>query len=155
MLAFASLAASPAGAAASLAHCSEVVIGGGWSGVYFAYRRLDEKGYDASKLCILEASQRIGGRTYSVRDVLDVCAAHHAACRSLPLACPACRAAHFDPLKNTNNAELTTTQYCVCSQLAARTANRFPRRLTTTRSDTHYGAYRASPEISTYLWRRG
>lgn len=56
----------------SLSHCSEVVIGGGWSGVYFAYRRLDEPTYNASRLCLFEASDRIGGRTYSVRDELDV-----------------------------------------------------------------------------------
>jgi len=56
----------------SLSHCSEVVIGGGWSGVYFAYRRLDEPAYNASRLCLFEASDRIGGRTYSVRDELDL-----------------------------------------------------------------------------------
>lgn len=53
----------------SLSHCSEVVVGGGWSGVYWAWRRLDQPGYDASGLCLLEASGRLGGRTYTVRDL--------------------------------------------------------------------------------------
>lgn len=76
----------------SLSHCSEVVIGGGWSGVYFAYRRLDEPSYDASRLCLFEASGRIGGRTYSVRDELDV------SCLALTPGLLACRRAGCPPL---------------------------------------------------------
>jgi len=45
--------------------CSDAVVGGGWSGVYFLYRRALASA-DPSSLCLFEASQRIGGRTYSV-----------------------------------------------------------------------------------------
>ena len=45
--------------------CSDAVVGGGWSGVYFAYRRALASS-DPSSICLFEASERIGGRTYSV-----------------------------------------------------------------------------------------
>ena len=49
-------------------------VGGGWAGIYFGYRRA-LAAQDASSICLFEAMQRIGGRTYSVREndfVLDV-----------------------------------------------------------------------------------
>ena len=45
--------------------CSDAVVGGGWSGVYFLYRRALASA-DPSSLCLFESSHRIGGRTYSV-----------------------------------------------------------------------------------------
>ena len=48
--------------------CAEVVVGAGWAGVYFAYRRATS-GADPSSICVFEAAERVGGRTYSVRDV--------------------------------------------------------------------------------------
>lgn len=41
--------------------CEAVSVGGGWAGVYFAFR-LATSGV---KVCLFEASDRIGGRTYS------------------------------------------------------------------------------------------
>jgi len=41
--------------------CEAAVAGGGWAGVYFAFR-LAEAG---TRVCVFEASERIGGRTYS------------------------------------------------------------------------------------------
>ena len=46
-------------------NCTDVIVGGGWSGVYFAYRRALASS-DPSSICLFEASERIGGRTYSV-----------------------------------------------------------------------------------------
>lgn len=47
--------------------CEDAIIGAGWAGVYFAYRRFLSSGCsDCSHICIFEATQRIGGRTYSV-----------------------------------------------------------------------------------------
>lgn len=54
----------------SIAHCSEVVVGGGWAGLYFAYRSLERT--PAASLCLFESSARIGGRTFSISDELDV-----------------------------------------------------------------------------------
>ncbi|KAK3248455.1 hypothetical protein CYMTET_42081 [Cymbomonas tetramitiformis] len=45
--------------------CEEVIVGGGWAGVYFAYRRATSV-EDPSKICVFERTKRIGGRTYSV-----------------------------------------------------------------------------------------
>jgi len=45
--------------------CSVVAVGGGWAGVYFAYRYFINSDVPAHKICIFEASQRIGGRTFS------------------------------------------------------------------------------------------
>ena len=45
--------------------CTDAVVGGGWSGVYFLYRRALASA-DPSSLCLFESSHRIGGRTYSV-----------------------------------------------------------------------------------------
>lgn len=44
--------------------CTEVVVGAGWSGVYFAYRRALAV-LDPTDICLFESSDRIGGRTYS------------------------------------------------------------------------------------------
>lgn len=43
--------------------CEAAAVGAGWSGVYYAFR-LASAGV---KVCIFEASQRVGGRTYSHR----------------------------------------------------------------------------------------
>jgi len=45
--------------------CDVASIGGGWSGVYFAYRYYLDGNVQAKNICLFEASQRIGGRTYS------------------------------------------------------------------------------------------
>lgn len=44
------------------ASCQYAAVGGGWAGVYYAFR-LAERG--ATGVCLFEASERIGGRTYS------------------------------------------------------------------------------------------
>lgn len=49
-----------------LDNCTEVVVGGGWAGVYSLYRRVMDDPSRASSACLMEASWRIGGRTYSV-----------------------------------------------------------------------------------------
>ena len=41
--------------------CAEVVVGAGWAGVYFAYRRATS-GADPSSICVFEAAERVGGR---------------------------------------------------------------------------------------------
>ena len=46
--------------------CEEVVVGGGWAGVYFAWRRATSGAANASAVCLFERSARIGGRTYTV-----------------------------------------------------------------------------------------
>jgi hypothetical protein len=46
--------------------CSEVFVGGGWAGIYSLYRRATSYPDRASAMCLMEASWRIGGRTYSV-----------------------------------------------------------------------------------------
>lgn len=46
--------------------CADVVIGAGWSGVYFAYRRAIANPVAAENMCIFEATERVGGRTFSV-----------------------------------------------------------------------------------------
>eukprot|EP00929_Paragymnodinium_shiwhaense_P114667 TRINITY_DN83133_c0_g1_i1.p1 TRINITY_DN83133_c0_g1~~TRINITY_DN83133_c0_g1_i1.p1 ORF type:complete len:535 (+),score=122.97 TRINITY_DN83133_c0_g1_i1:63-1607(+) len=48
------------------ASCDVASVGGGWSGIYFAYRHFRDGHVPGSKICIFEASERIGGRTYSV-----------------------------------------------------------------------------------------
>lgn len=47
------------------ATCDVAAVGGGWSGVYFAYRYLTGSSVDPGKICLFEATDRIGGRTYS------------------------------------------------------------------------------------------
>lgn len=46
--------------------CTDVIIGAGWSGVYFAYRRAMSSRTGNANICLFEASDRVGGRTYSV-----------------------------------------------------------------------------------------
>lgn len=46
--------------------CDSVVVGGGWSGVYAAYRLAAASPEKASDVCLFEASHRLGGRTLSV-----------------------------------------------------------------------------------------
>jgi len=53
-------------AIAEEAPCEIASVGGGWSGIYFAYRHFRDAKIDGCKICIFEASSRIGGRTYSV-----------------------------------------------------------------------------------------
>ena len=52
--------------ASPYAGCDEVVVGGGWAGVYFAWRRATGGAANASAVCLFERSARVGGRTYSV-----------------------------------------------------------------------------------------
>ena len=56
------------GPAAVPAHCTFVSVGGGWAGIYAAWRvAVDSKLHPASETCIFEASSRWGGRTFTVR----------------------------------------------------------------------------------------
>ena len=51
------------------ASCDFAVVGGGWAGIYAAWRvAVDAKLLPAHKVCVLEASDRFGGRTYTVRE---------------------------------------------------------------------------------------
>lgn len=45
-------------------HCDVAVVGSGWAGVYYAYRHFLE-GFEPDRICIFEASDRFGGRTFS------------------------------------------------------------------------------------------
>uniref|UniRef100_A0A061QWZ9 Amine oxidase domain-containing protein n=1 Tax=Tetraselmis sp. GSL018 TaxID=582737 RepID=A0A061QWZ9_9CHLO len=47
--------------------CEQSVVGGGWSGLYFAYRLATSNLKRAKSLCVFEGTNRLGGRTYSVR----------------------------------------------------------------------------------------
>lgn len=49
-----------------VSECRSVVVGGGWSGVYAAYRLASSSPETASGVCLFEASHRLGGRTLSV-----------------------------------------------------------------------------------------
>lgn len=44
--------------------CDDAIVGGGWAGIFFAYRRAVAS--PNANICIFEASDRIGGRTFSV-----------------------------------------------------------------------------------------
>ena len=47
--------------------CVTAIVGGGWAGVYAAWRlTVDAKSVPASELCLFEARSAVGGRTYSV-----------------------------------------------------------------------------------------
>jgi len=43
-------------------HCDTAVVGGGWAGVYYAFRVASSS---SEQVCLFEATERIGGRTYS------------------------------------------------------------------------------------------
>merc|ERR1711998_124094 len=47
----------------TVSDCKTAVVGGGWAGVYFAWRAADS--HTAASVCLFEASARIGGRTYT------------------------------------------------------------------------------------------
>ena len=48
-------------------HCSFVSVGGGWAGIYAAWRvAIDAQKVAPSSVCIFEASTRLGGRTFTV-----------------------------------------------------------------------------------------
>uniref|UniRef100_A0A7S1X8U8 Amine oxidase domain-containing protein n=1 Tax=Tetraselmis chuii TaxID=63592 RepID=A0A7S1X8U8_9CHLO len=49
-----------------ISDCRQAVIGGGWSGVYAAYRLAAADPENAATVCLFEASHRLGGRTLSV-----------------------------------------------------------------------------------------
>jgi hypothetical protein len=50
------------------AHCAWVSVGGGWAGIYSAWRvAVDAKTVSPSEVCVFEASERLGGRTFTVR----------------------------------------------------------------------------------------
>ncbi|CAE8583443.1 unnamed protein product [Polarella glacialis] len=47
--------------------CETAVVGGGWAGVYAAWRlTVDAQAVEPSSLCLFEARSAVGGRTYSV-----------------------------------------------------------------------------------------
>lgn len=49
--------------------CPVAIIGGGWSGAYFAWRiAVDTATVPASEVCVFEATERTGGRIYSIPD---------------------------------------------------------------------------------------
>lgn len=47
--------------------CSVAVVGAGTGGLYTAMRLVDEDKVSASDVCIFEATERVGGRLYSLR----------------------------------------------------------------------------------------
>ena len=60
-------AAAAAAAAASVVDCPTAVVGGGWAGVYAAWRlAVDTAAVTPGSLCLFEARSAVGGRTYSV-----------------------------------------------------------------------------------------
>ncbi|KAH8053890.1 flavin containing amine oxidoreductase [Aureococcus anophagefferens] len=58
------LAWLPALAVAAANDCDVAVVGGGWAGLYTAYRLAPT----TPNLCLFEARHKTGGRTYSVRE---------------------------------------------------------------------------------------
>ena len=48
-------------------HCNLAVIGAGTGGLYTAMRLIEEKKVNATDVCIFEATDRVGGRLYSLR----------------------------------------------------------------------------------------
>ena len=61
------LVTSPAFAGEQSTGCATAVVGGGWAGVYAAWRLVvDAKSVPAAELCVFEARSAVGGRTYSV-----------------------------------------------------------------------------------------
>ena len=49
-------------------HCAFASVGGGWAGIYAAWRvAIDTNRIPANQVCLFEASARFGGRTYTVR----------------------------------------------------------------------------------------
>ncbi len=47
--------------------CKLAVVGAGTGGLYTAYRLVEEGVFDGSDICIFEATDRVGGRLYSLR----------------------------------------------------------------------------------------
>ena len=47
--------------------CKLAVVGAGTGGLYTAYRLVEEGVFDGSDVCIFEATDRVGGRLYSLR----------------------------------------------------------------------------------------
>ena len=63
MLLFVAVAAATSG----IVDCRTAVVGGGWAGVYAAWRlAVDAAAVDPASLCLFEARSAVGGRTYSV-----------------------------------------------------------------------------------------
>lgn len=57
----------PAFAGEQSISCATAVVGGGWAGIYAAWRLVvDAKSLPAAELCVFEARSAVGGRTYSV-----------------------------------------------------------------------------------------
>lgn len=47
--------------------CHFTIVGGGWAGIYAAWRLVvDERHFNGSDVCLFEASDRFGGRTYTI-----------------------------------------------------------------------------------------
>ena len=47
--------------------CKLAVVGAGTGGLYTALRLVDENKFEGKDLCIFEATERVGGRLYSLR----------------------------------------------------------------------------------------
>ena len=47
--------------------CKLAIVGAGTGGLYSAMRLLDEGVYNGSDICVFEATERVGGRLYSLR----------------------------------------------------------------------------------------
>ena len=47
--------------------CRVAVVGAGTGGLYTAMRLVDEGKYNANDICVFEATERVGGRLYSLR----------------------------------------------------------------------------------------
>lgn len=47
--------------------CQFTIVGGGWAGIYAAWRLVvDERHFEGRDVCMFEAAERFGGRTYTV-----------------------------------------------------------------------------------------
>ena len=47
--------------------CKLAVVGAGAGGLYSAMRLIEEGVFDADEVCVFEATDRVGGRIYSLR----------------------------------------------------------------------------------------
>ena len=53
-------------------NCKFTVIGGGFGGLYSAFRAYNSSLYQPQDICIFEKTDRVGGRAYSVRNVFPI-----------------------------------------------------------------------------------
>lgn len=50
-------------------YCSFSIVGAGWAGIYTAWRlTVDSKHFDGQGVCLFEAAERLGGKTFTISD---------------------------------------------------------------------------------------